>query len=114
MSTTWNELIHLKTVCWTDNCRSDGVTTSSMMMPACLLQHQQASVSAALPFPSYFTLLRRLLPTSSSINGIPHTNLLSSLCLSSPSPSLLSTESQSYWLVMFVISCSFTVTHCVL
>ena len=59
------------------------MTASAMMMQACLLQQQQASVSATLGYPSYFglpSLFNNFLPTSSLFCGFPMSSLLENCC----------------------------------
>jgi len=88
-------------------CRTESVA-GALMMQAHLLRQQQASVSAALAFPSYLALsplFSRILPSSSLLNEFPQSTLLENFCTPS---STLSTafpaESKCNRSVVFVIS----------
>jgi len=67
------------------------MTASAMMMQACLLQQQQASMSAALGFPGYLglsPLFNNFLSTSSLLGEFPRSPFLGDS--STPLSSLLS------------------------
>ena len=64
------------------------MAASALMMQANLLQQQQASVSAALQFPSYFALsplFSSFLPPTSLLSGFPTSTFLANSCSSSSS-----------------------------
>ena len=81
------------------------MTASAVVWRPPLLQQQQASISAALRFPSYFDLsplFNNFLPTNSLIGGFSGSSLLGNFSTSlSASLSTLPAENKSHRLVAF-------------
>ena len=85
------------------------MTASAMMMQACMLQQQRASVMVALASPSYFglsSLFNSFLPSSSLLGGFPRPSLLSNSCMPfSTSLSVLSADNESHRSVAILMCC---------